>query len=880
MLSDADKWLRSFMEGVVVLLVVAAPWCFGAVDPTFEYLVYLGIGLVAGTWAVRSLMDRMFLWMTCPVALCVGAIFLVGALQLIRVPQAGLYLVSPAAAKWNSELRPEQPEVLSAGEPSASQPGWPAVSYSPAATKQALARILALMLLYGAVRTNLTSIGSYQRLAWVAVANGVALTIFGLWQFANDRGSTGPHSVVLGHRVYGDAFGPFICRNHFAFYINLCIGFAASLLYAAGRSDNDKRARSIHKAQALVEQSEADDSALSMFGILHSPQQLWLVVCVAVMVTGVVASMSRGGVAALAGATIVAYVMRGPVKRAGRLDLLAIPIVLGIGLVTWIGIKPLESRLNLFRSGTTQDGRLEMWKNTLPIALSHPVLGTGYGTTQYIEPLYRSRNYGAGVDYEIDHVHNDYLQAFIEGGVSRLVATLLIVWFLYRFARKAMERHDTRTPGRYAFGSIIGIGAVCMHSFVDFGMSTPAVAVLATVAAAHLCSLARVDPTEPPNAGSKRIARIEAGGWGGLVGAVGLAAVIMVMVGQGSRMAAVDACRVRAFQSLKNRQSDLAISALSQAVRIAPDDPELRIELGQIYLDTWNAMKSRLTTRARSGEALAMLAGENSFGVAAVLAAPKVFELNAEKGFHDLVKPALRQFIAGRDLCPLLARPHARLAAWAFDAGGNEPRMAKSDPAQKYWQRTLKVAPYDPDLLYQAGRNAFEAGRFDEAWGFWRKSLERRPAHLSAIVNSAIARLGAEGVVDRLIVDDPAMLLQTAELLANRPDHASTHRRVLERAKSILQERVLVIDGPTSFMLAQCYAQLNESDPAITAFEQAIALQPMRYEWRYEYARFLYNLPGDANRSKALVQLREGLKYNASHQPTLRLRAVIEAENR
>src|SRR5205085_12586683 len=129
------------------------------------------------------------------------------------------------------------------------------------------------------------------------------------------------------------------------------------------------------------------------------------------------------------------------------------------------------------------------------------LLGSGYGTLGYVEPLARRGNYIIGNNVTflyVDHAHNDYLEALIEGGVPRLALTLGLVWFLVRFGHRALDRHGNRTPGLFAFGALVGVLAVAFHSLVDFGLFTPAVALLAAVVAAHLCSLSRSNAHEWP----------------------------------------------------------------------------------------------------------------------------------------------------------------------------------------------------------------------------------------------------------------------------------------------------------------------------------------------------------------------------------------------
>jgi O-antigen ligase/tetratricopeptide (TPR) repeat protein len=844
------------MEGVVLLLVALAPWFYGAVDPVFEYGLFIGVGIVALLWGVCSVIDGRFLWFSCPVTLALGGIFLVGAIQLVPIPSWALAVVSPAAAGLERELLPTEPELIVEGEVPASHSGWPAISIYPTATRQLLMRLLAVFILFAAVRTHIASTASLKRLAWLAMVNGVLLSLFGLWQFVQTR-SAGGLSLrsVFGYDTRTEVFGPFINRNHFAYYANICIGLTVALLLIGTRSESDKRARRTYKAQALEEQTAEDVPTLSILGILHSPLQLWLSVAITVIIAGLICSMSRGGVAAIVAGIVIAFCLRGFAgKHVKRLELAVVPVLLLVGFVAWLGVKPLESRLNPFNSDAASDGRLQIWKNVLPLAWRFPVFGTGYGTLQYAEPLYRETDYDGytptaaptKVTVFVDHAHNDYLEAWIEGGFPRFVMTVATVALLLRYGRRAMKRHEIRTPGRMAFGALIGVAAVAVHNFVDFGLFTPAVAVLATVTAAQLCGMARSDPSQPPTAKSKHSIALSLGGWGGAAAMCVFILLALLLAGFGSRQARVHALRVQAFQALKKSQNpDLGEIKLRSAVQLAPDDAELRTELGQVYLDARQTARGKPEQRDR---------------------APLL---------DEAAKLGLEQMIAARDLCPFLARPQARLAAWAIDSNAGNPPMAKSDPAEKYWARAVLLAPYDADLLYYAGQFQLQRGKQEAAWDLWQRSLARRPAHLVAIVKAAFPKLGADGLMTHILPNDPAQLIDTAKLLNEQSSSEIGQRKLLLKAKGLLSDPS---DVDSAHRLGESCALLGEVEAARSYYRQVLDLMPHKYEWRYEWAKFLDSLGTEPSRHEALIEIDKVLEQAPNYALAVQLRQKIRRD--
>ncbi len=161
---------RAAMEGVVLLMVCLSPWAFGAVDPFWEFLLLCGVGVVLALWAATMLLEGRLTWRKCPVALCLAALYLLGVVQATPLPPPVLAAASPAAARLYGRLLPAQPEALPGGE-ARSAPPAPAgstISLYPGATRQELVRLLAVFLLFAAVRNNLATPGAFRRLAVAA----------------------------------------------------------------------------------------------------------------------------------------------------------------------------------------------------------------------------------------------------------------------------------------------------------------------------------------------------------------------------------------------------------------------------------------------------------------------------------------------------------------------------------------------------------------------------------------------------------------------------------------------------------------------------------------------------------------------------------------
>src|SRR5258707_5571419 len=79
---QAADLLREAMDTWVLVLVCLSPWAFGAVEPEFEFLLYVGVAALLALWAVRMVLEGQLSWQKCPVALCLAALLLSGVWQV------------------------------------------------------------------------------------------------------------------------------------------------------------------------------------------------------------------------------------------------------------------------------------------------------------------------------------------------------------------------------------------------------------------------------------------------------------------------------------------------------------------------------------------------------------------------------------------------------------------------------------------------------------------------------------------------------------------------------------------------------------------------------------------------------------------------------
>lgn len=694
---------------VVLLLIAASPWPLGSERPPWEFAISLGVLSLALLWAAHVLVTRRLVYRTDPVSVCLLGLILLTAVQLVPLPASVVAVVSPTAADWHRTLIPETPELLPGEDESAvsRRPGWLRLSVSPALTEDFLVRLLAVFLVYAAVRNFVATGDSFRRLAWVGFGTGVCLALLGAAQLLAAERVRTPFWPDAG----GTGFGPFRNKNHFAFQLNLFAGLGVGLFLRAARREG-----------------------------AWSPQALGAAAGVGLMLAAVAFSQSRGGVVSAAVAVVVTLAVG---RWAGRretdreLRQAGLALVIGAGLVAFglvavFGWRVVTDRLATLWNGAAED-RASGWRAVWPLVESFPVTGVGGGALRRAEPAVRTRSEWGGIEFNT--LDNDYLEALVEGGPVRLALTIGLAVAAVGGAAASYRLNRSRSLGALSLGCVFGLSAVAVHSAGDYGLHMPSVALAAAVMAAHAAGARRRDerPQEPTATGSRAAV---------LAGLIVLVGVVVALAEW--RTYRVEQLRVAAQSALRSsdpNRRDLAVRYFEAATRVRPNDPTLWVGLSAVHL----------------GEA-----GERWRAASAAVAGPAALvgpaDVYAGTDPDGRVSAALRAARVGRNLNPLSAGPHLVLASY----GG---LFARSEPPEVHLGRAKRVAAYDPEVWYLSGWVAADRGDWGGAVADWRESLARSPRRLGPIVRRLQDRLPPERIRAEVLPDDPEVWHAAAPFL-------------------------------------------------------------------------------------------------------------------
>jgi O-antigen ligase len=441
----------------LAVLALVSPWAFGAVQPAaLGSLVVAALGacaLALGRAALRgrAAVPDVPLW---PLA---GFLALALA-QLVPLPPVVHALLAPGS---NAVWHPEEPAAVAL-----LGAGWRPLSVDPDTTLRAAALVAALGTL-AAVSAPALARRGVARGASVAVAlAGAALAGYAI--FARAR---------FGALLYGtipvptvSPFGPFVNKNHFAGW-----AVVAALVVAGAASGCADEAR--RRGRDWTAGGEA-------------ARVVALVVCAAALALAVVASLSRGGVAALAAGALALLVLLVAERRARGAARLVPALALAAALaVTIVALAPPAAQGRL-RTLAGASFRVETWHGALRLAAESPLAGHGLGA---FHDAYPRRKTGHGL-LRVEHAENDYLETLAETGVLGLALAAGGLLLLMRATLRGLQEGGDAVVAGAARGAVAALVAVAAHAAVDFNLRIPSNAALAALAAAFAAAGAGLRP--------------------------------------------------------------------------------------------------------------------------------------------------------------------------------------------------------------------------------------------------------------------------------------------------------------------------------------------------------------------------------------------------
>lgn len=336
---------------------------------------------------------------------------------------------------------------------------WHAFSLTPDGTLVALLSLLVPI----AAMVTVASLSLKNRIMLLRLIVGGAIvgTVLGALQVAAGS-SSAPMLYETAHRGFGVGF--FVNRNHQATLLLVAIVFAA---------------------------------VPGVLGTGPAPR-LATLGTIAFLALGILATSSRTALLLLPLALIVALALVVGVRRSGR------PLIGAAALYLLGGF--LLSRTDLMQrvfarfATVAEELRYQYWENSLYIVKETFPFGTGFGS---FERVYRAvEPLGQVSPLGVNHVHNDYLELILEGGLPFAILILLGLVVLIVALTSGWKTGNDRQERATIVAAGAAIGLILLFSLVDYPLR---MAGIAGVFGASLGLIAAVGRSAP--AASQPVAR-------------------------------------------------------------------------------------------------------------------------------------------------------------------------------------------------------------------------------------------------------------------------------------------------------------------------------------------------------------------------------------
>ncbi|MSO20421.1 MAG: hypothetical protein EXQ56_08140 [Acidobacteria bacterium] len=428
-----------------IVLAIAAAYSvlsFGGADDVF----------FAGTQITIALLGLVLFWQfgLPPLSLttqCILGILAVFPLvQMLPIPSALVKTLSPQRVRLAESLKvldlvPN--ELIS-------------LTIDPHGTTGAFLRLVCYLLVF-LIAIRIYNLGEgHSTLAKLLIGLGIFEASYGIVQYL-----TGLPYIFFYQKKTHEllATGTYINRNHYAGLLEMTLPFLLAGILFERRSDTSNRLSSWR-------------------GIIVSPhlsRGLRNGVFFALIFTGLIFSLSRGGItAALAGVLVTAAIAAFQGKRSVT-GILFATLTIAVLYTAWIGVGPVYERFRVLgNQNFLEQDRLPIWRDTLALIRDFPITGTGLGSYEEASLHYQSQM----LRLRYSHAHNDYLE--IAGDVGIPMAALFWGSLLVLFVN--LVRSVGRLP--HARDNILATGcagamvSIFVHSLTDFNLQIPANALI------------------------------------------------------------------------------------------------------------------------------------------------------------------------------------------------------------------------------------------------------------------------------------------------------------------------------------------------------------------------------------------------------------------
>ena len=325
-------------------------------------------------------------------------------------------------------------------------------------------------------------------------------------------------------------------------------------------------------------------------GRISQPMRILLGYSALMLLGGVAVSMSRGAWISTALMLLSLVVILGLRKQFRLKGIILTCVVLGIISLFFVKSDFAQSRISRVSTPGTPEhvgSRTQLWSAAANVWKEEKLLGVDPAHFDHRFPEHRPTN----LQSRPVRVHNDYLNLLVDWGLIGLL--LAGVWLgtltfviigSWKYSQRTSSDLSAKTSNRAAFvlGSTLGLGAIGLHSFVDFNLHILN-AMLATTLAALLTAFIRFATERywvPLKVPQRLVLTL-------LVGALSVL-LLGQALGQAKEHGAITA-------SQEAKSFPEQVTQLERAMELEPNNPKTAASLGEIHRR--HAMESRFAAK-------------------------------------------------------------------------------------------------------------------------------------------------------------------------------------------------------------------------------------------------------------------------------------------
>ncbi|GEM_PF-3779500 len=834
-----NSWIDMTLEGAVswllaLLLFSAIAFMGGRYDwgwLAWSELVFVStVTLATSLWllrlALRPQLGFVFSWSL--VLLATGG--LIGILQLIALPQWVLGLCSPG-------LPSTLPLWWDDGAGSATLGAWTCASLVPYRTAESLRYFVLYCLTFLLVIQNVRTLTSVRRLLLVIFVLGIITALFALAQYVFWNKRFFWFFQIPWVPDYNYCRGTYTNKNHFAGLMAMVVGPGCYWLLTVLGLLNGRRSSAAKGRDYLI------------------PIGCFAMGC---LLVASFLSVSRGGIIATTLAFAIAAGGLTCFTRARRLWILIAILMCTIfaGFLSFAGTQNIQQRFAAIKleherpdTRLELDGRLALWQDLIKTVPDFPVMGTGFGTHQYVYQLY----YGKEYETCFTHAENSYLQLLTEGGIATAVLVLLALCCICYWCIRSLRASVCPAAKPCVVAIIAALTATAFHGVVDFVWYIPSHALLIAVLAGLACVLARIQ-----NPGKTIPLPYAPRGW---VAATALACAFLFTAWLSTSFHHAQAALLwTEFQlspdgqyprentdSQKKHDASILLTALEER----PDHPRYHAKVAELLLQRflqsseWKAFPMPLSQIGAAVES-------SRFDT------PRKRDRWLEKVYgaanRNLLESSRTHFEQAVRHYPLDAPSYLRLAELHFMAVPGTPSSSS------LLAQAVKAEPFNPDVTYEAGRNYLLLEDIVHAMACWRQSGLSSEKHKQTILAQLTDAVPLDVLIEQFQPDYASLLWLCRERFAE-PSRRGERLLLLSQARQLtLKGSSPAIVGSRMRELHEFYSKDNDPEQAGQCARTAVAAEPYLLSNRVLLARWLIQ-------QRLFTQAKTELEWCAVREP-------------